>query len=163
MRKIKVEKLTKDAFAPYGEYYAMDNPAGYALCGELHRFFPDRVTTYSSGKLSFSPIMVKKPEKMEIKQAEYHTTTAELILPLNDDMILHVAEPSAGVPIPEYTKAFLVPKNTLVKMNACVWHLAPLPVNENELCAMIVLPECTYINDCTVVDLTPDEQFLIEI
>ena len=45
MRKIKVEKLTKDAFAPYGEYYAMDNPAGYALCGELHRFFPDRVTT----------------------------------------------------------------------------------------------------------------------
>ncbi len=163
MRKIKVEKLTKDAFAPYGEYYAMDNPTGYALCGELHRFFPDRVTTYSSGKLSFSPIMVKKPEKMEIKQAEYHTTTAELILPLNDDMILHVAEPSAGVPIPEYTKAFLVPKNTLVKMNACVWHLAPLPVNENELCAMIVLPECTYINDCTVVDLTPDEQFLIEI
>lgn len=163
MRKIKVEKLTKDAFAPYGEYYAMDNPAGYALCGELHRFFPDRVTTYSSGKLSFSPIVVKKPEKMEIKQAEYHTTTAELILPLNDDMIIHVAEPSAGVPIPEYTKAFLVPKNTLVKMNACVWHLAPLPAHENELCAMIVLPECTYINDCTVVDLTPDEQFLIEI
>ena len=162
MRKIKVEALTKEAFAPFGAYYNMENPDGYPLSGELHRFFPDRVTTYSSGKLSFSPILVKKPEEMKITAAEYHTTTAELILPLNDDMIIHVAEPSAGVPIPQHTKAFLVPKNTLVKMNACVWHLAPLPANCDELCAMIVLPECTYINDCIVVDLKEDEQFVIE-
>ena len=162
MRKIKVENLTKEAFAPYGEYYKMDAPTGYPLTGEIHRFFPDRVTTYSSGKLSFSPILVKKPEVMKITAAEYHTTTAELILPLHDDMIIHVAEPSAGVPIPQYTKAFLVPKNTLVKMNACVWHLAPLPANCDELCAMIILPECTYINDCIVVDLKEDEQFIIE-
>jgi ureidoglycolate lyase len=77
-------------------------------------------------------------------------------------MILHVAQPSAGAPIPEQTKAFLVPKHTLIKMNACVWHLAPLPANEAELTALIVLPECTYMNDCKVVDLKEDEQFLIE-
>lgn len=162
MRKIKVEKLTKDAFAPFGLYYDMENPEGYPLSGELHRFFPDRLTAHHTTSVAFSPILVKRPEEMKITQVEYHTTTSEIILPLNDDMILHVAPPSAGKPLPEYTHAFLVPRHTLVKMNACVWHLAPLPANVDELAAMIVLPECTYMNDCTVVDLASDEQFVIE-
>ena len=162
MKTIKLEKLTKEAFAPFGCYYDMANPDGYALCGELHQFFPDRLTAYHDGQVAFSPILVKKPEVMKVTAIEYHTTTSEIIMPLNDDMVLHVAPPSAGKPLPEYTKAFIVPKNTIVKMNACVWHLAPLPLNETELCAMIVLPECTYMNDCTVVDLKEDEQFIIE-
>ena len=162
MRKIKVETLTKDAFAPFGLYYDMENPEGYPLSGELHRFFPDRLTAHHTTSVAFSPILVKRPEEMKITQVEYHTTTSEIILPLNDDMILHVAPPSAGKPLPEYTRAFLVPRHTLVKMNACVWHLAPLPANADELAAMIVLPECTYMNDCTVVDLASDEQFVIE-
>lgn len=163
MNTIKAQPLTKKAFAPYGEYYSMSNPDGYALCGEIHRFFPDRVLANECGNVGFSPILVKKPEKMLITQIEYHTTTSELILPLNDDMILHVAQPSAGKPITSETKAFIVPKNTLVKMNACVWHLAPLPRRKDELSAMIILPECTYINDCKVVDLKPEEQFVIEL
>jgi len=31
------------------------------------------------------------------------------------------------------------------------------------LTAMIILPECTYANDCTVVDLAEDEQFEIKM
>ena len=100
---------------------------------------------------------------MKITEIEYHTTTCEIIMPLNDDMILHVAPPSAGKPVPAHTRAFLVPKHTIIKMNACVWHLAPLPASAPELCAMIVLPECTYMNDCTVVPLSPEEQFVIEM
>lgn len=162
MRTIKVEALTKEAFAPYGQYYTMTSPEGYSLNGELHRFFPDRLTAYQGATVAFSPILVKKPEVMKITSVEYHTTTCEMIMPLNDDMILHVAPPSAGKPLPDHTRAFLVPKNTLIKMNACIWHLAPLPANAPELCAMIVLPECTYMNDCKVVDLAEDEQFVIE-
>ncbi len=162
MKKIKVEQLSKQAFAPFGAYYDMANPDGYALSGELHNFYPDRLTAYHDGQVGFSPITVKKPKQMKITQIEYHTTTCEIILPLSDDMILHVAPPSAGKPLPELTKAFIVPKNTLIKMNACVWHLAPLPANADSLTAMIILPECTYMNDCIVVDLKEDEQFIIE-
>ena len=162
MRNIKVEKLTREAFSPFGIYYEMQNPDGYALCGELHSFYPDRFTIPGcSGALAFSPILVKKPDEMLVTQVEYHTTTCEVIIPLNDDMILHVAPPSAGKPLPEYTKAFIVPKGTAVKLNTCVWHLAPLPANEKMLNAIIVLPEATYMNDCTVVDLKCDEQFVI--
>ncbi len=164
MRVIKPQPLSKKAFAPYGEYYSIQKPDGYALQGEIHRFFPDRVlANISRANVGFSPILVKKPAQMLIKQVEYHTTTCELIMPLNDDMILHVAPPSAGKPVPEETVAFIVPKHTLIKMNACVWHLAPLPKTKEELAALIVLPECTYMNDCTVVDLTADEQFVIEL
>lgn len=82
-----------------------------------------------------------------------------MILPLNDDMILHVAPASAGTPVPHLVQAFLGPKNTLVMMNAAIWHLAPLPANSDELAAMIILPECTYSNDCTVVNLSDEQQF----
>ena len=44
MRKIKAKKLSKEAFAPFGAYYSMTEPEGKALCGELHAFYPDRVT-----------------------------------------------------------------------------------------------------------------------
>ena len=36
-----------------------------------------------------------------------------------------------------------------------------LTAQADELAAMIILPECTYANDCTVVDLTPEQQFEI--
>ena len=161
MRQIKVEALTCEAFAPFGQFYTMAQPQGYALCGQLHQFFPDRLTADSNHRVGYSPILVNKPEKMVITQQEYHTTTWEMILPMNDDMILHVAPASAGAPVGHLSRAFLVPKHTLVKMNAAIWHLAPLPANADELAAMIILPECTYANDCTVVDLTPEQQFEI--
>lgn len=161
MRQVKVEALTHEAFAPYGQFYTMDAPKGYALCGEIHQFFPDRLTADSQHRVGYSSILVKKPDKMIITAVEYHTTTWEMIMPLNDDMILHVAPASAGTPVTDLTKAFLVPKNTLIKMNAAIWHLAPLPAKKDELVAMIILPECTYANDCTVVNLTEEQKFEI--
>ena len=161
MKTIKAIPLTREEFAPFGQFYTMDKPEGYALCGELHAFYPDRVTADSNHRLGFSPIVVKKPEKMIITQQEYHTTTWEMIMPLDDDMILHVAPASAGAVVTDLAKAFIVPKNTLIKMNAAIWHLAPLPANNDKLTAMIILPECTYANDCTVVDLAEEEQFEI--
>ena len=161
MRTLKAEPLTHEAFAPFGQFYPMEAPTGYALCGELHQFFPDRLTADSGHRVGYSPILVKKPEKMLITQQEYHTTTWEMILPMDDDMILHVAPASAGTPVNHLAKAFLVPKHTLVKMNAAIWHLAPLPATQEQLAAMIILPECTYANDCTVVDLPEDQIFEI--
>ena len=161
MRTIKAVPISYENFAPFGQFYTMDAPKGHALCGELHQFFPDRLTADSNHRVGYSPILVKKPEKMVITQQEYHTTTWEMIMPLDDDMILHVAPASAGVPVADQAQAFIVPKHTLVKMNAAIWHLAPLPTNKEQLTALIILPECTYANDCTVVDLTAEQQFEI--
>ena len=161
MRQIKIEKLTAEAFAPFGRFYNMDDPDGYALEGAIHKFYPDRIRDAYTGHVGFSAIRVRKPEKMIIDSVEYHTTTSEIILPLNGDMILHVAPASAGTPVTHLTKAFLVPKGTMVQLNAAIWHLCPLPAEVDELHALIILPECTYANDCPVVQLAADQQFEI--
>ena len=161
MKTVKAQAITHEEFAPFGQFYTMDKPEGYALCGEIHKFFPDRLLADSNHRLGYSPIVVRKPEKMVITQQEYHTTTWEMILPLDDDMILHCAPASGGAVVTDHVKAFIVPKHTLVKINAAIWHLAPLPAKGDALTAMIILPECTYANDCTVVDLAEDEQFEI--
>lgn len=163
MREIKAKDITRENFAPYGVYYDMQKPEGYALEGELHRFFPDRISESYTTRVGFSPILVKKPQQMRIDAVEYHTTTPEMILPLNDDMIIHVAPASGSVPVLQYTEAFVVPRGTLVKIHAAIWHLAPMPVNKKELQAIIVLPECTYANDCTVVELKEADQFVIKM
>ena len=159
MKQLKIQPLSRDAFAQFGEFYDMANPDGYPLCGAIHKFYPDRLTTSCQGRLAFSPLVVKKPEKMVITQQEYHTTTEELLLPIDDDIILHVAPASCGAVVTDCAKAFLVPKNTLVKLKTAVWHLAPLPANNDAVTVLIILPECTYANDCTVVDLKENEQF----
>ena len=161
MKTIHAVPITHENFAPFGQFYPMNRPEGYALSGEIHKFYPDRLTLDSTHRIGCSPIVVKKPETMRITQQEYHTTTWEAILPLDDDMIIHCAPASGGAVVTDLAQAFLVPKNTLVKINAAVWHLAPLPANKEQLTAMILLPECTYANDCTVVDLTPEQQFTI--
>lgn len=160
MREVKATPITAENFAPYGSFCKMEEPTGYALQGAIHKFYPDRVTGTCVGTMAFSPIHVQKDERI-IKTAEYHTTTWEGIIPLNDDMIVHVAPASGGTPVPELAEAFIIPKGCMVKINAAIWHLCPLPVNEDVLHAIIVLPECIYANDCTVVDMEEKDWFQI--
>ncbi len=106
---------------------------------------------------------VSKPEKYIVEELEYHKTTWEMFMPLNDDAVLHVAPKSGGDVVTELTEAFIVPKGTMVKLDAAVWHLAAMPVNVEELQSLIVLPEGTYMNDCTKVALNDEQKFEIVI
>ena len=117
MKEITAVKINPTDFAPFGTYCSMTEPKGYPLQGEIHKFYPDRISGTCMGSMGFSPISVRKDERI-VKMAEYHTTTWEGIVALDDDMIIHVAPASAGTPVPELTKAFLVPKGCMVKINA---------------------------------------------
>ena len=140
MREVKAVKINAADFAPYGTFCSMTEPEGYPLEGEIHKFYPDRISGTCVGTMAFSPIEVRKDERI-VKMAEYHTTTWEGIVALDDDI--------------------LVPKGCMVKINAAIWHLCPLPANNEVLHAMIVLPECTYANDCTVVEFEEKDWFKI--
>ena len=110
--------------------------------------------------VAFSPLVMDKPEKMIVSEVEYHNTTGEGILPLDDDVVMHVAPPSKE-PVPELTEAFIVPKGTIVKSNTGGWHMGGLPIHQDQVHVLIVLPERIYKNDCTVV--TYPEESQIEI
>lgn len=160
MNKIKARPITTESFAPYGSFISILKPAG----NHLGDFYHDQVILPVSGSMpiAFSPLVIQKPEKMIVTAAEYHNTTGEGIVVMDDDAVIHVAPPS-NQPIPELTEAFIVPKGTLVKLNTGVWHMGAIPVHESELHVLIILPERIYKNDCTVVEYDPKQQFEIEI
>ena len=158
MRQIKAQKLTHEAFSKYGTFYDLVHPTGNALGA----FFNDKVTLPVGGEVpvAFSSLEMEKPEKMIVDAAEFHNYTGEVLLPLDDDVVIHVAPPTKE-PVPELTEAFIVPKGTVAKLNTGVWHLAPLPINEAKAHILIVLPERIYANDCTVVDYKEEDQIEI--
>ena len=158
MRKIKAVPISVEGFAPYGSYTSILNPKG----NQLGDFYPDQVTLPVSGDMSvaFSPLVMRKPDKMIVSAAEFHTTTGEAILILDDDAVFHVAPPGKAA-VPQLTKAFVVPKGTLVKLNVGVWHLGPLPVHNDIMHVLIVLPERIYADDCTVVEYALEDQMEI--
>ncbi len=165
MHKIKAQPLTAEAFSPFGSFTSVLEPKGPSLSGELHTFYRDSSKFYYQGDLplGLSPIAVKKPDKMVIKCVEYHNTTCEAILALNDDFLLHVAPANGGTPEPENTKVFVVPKGVIVTMYPGVWHLCPLPKSEPILHALIMLPERAYVNDFSIRDFKEEDYFEIEL
>lgn len=165
MRKIKVQPLTVEKFRPYGSFVNMLRPEGNCFAGEESLFYPDPVMLAVSGKeqIAFSPMVVKKPERMIVRASEYHNWTGEGICFLDDDAVLHVAPPSKHQITPEKTEAFYVPKGTLVKLNTGVWHFPPYPVHREELHVMIVMPERVYGNDCVICEFPEEDYIEIEL
>ena len=159
MKTIKAVPITHENFRPYGSFSNMLDPEGTCFPGDA-TFYPDQAALYlpDGRPVTFSPLTVKKPERMIVSQAEYHNYTGEGVFVIDDDAIIHVAPPSNHVIVPEKTEAFIVPRGTLVKLNAGVWHLAALPVHNDLLHVMIILPERVYANDCVVCDYPEDRQ-----
>ena len=164
MRKIKAVPITNENFRPYGTFASFLNPTGNCFPGDA-TFYPDQVELNIQGgkPVTFSPLTVKKPEKMIVSMAEYHNFTGEGVFVIDDDAIIHVAPPSNCKIVPEKTEAFIVPKGTLVKLNTGVWHLAALPVHNDLLHVMIILPERVYANDCIVCEYPEDQWIEIEL
>ena len=82
MRTISVEALTHEAFAPFGQFYPMEQPEGYAPCGELHRFFPDRLNADSTHRLTKPQLFsanttcfIKKSFKLRRHRAKIYRRT----------------------------------------------------------------------------------------
>ena len=97
MRTIKARPITAENFSYYGQFTDLQNPEGYSL-GD---FYHDRVKMNVAGNhaIAFSPLVVHKTDPMVVSQAEYHNTTQEGILCLDDDVVIHVAPPSKE-PVP---------------------------------------------------------------
>lgn len=162
-RTIKAKPLTHENFATYGTFASITDPQGFCFAGELHKFYPDRVIFPFPESMALSPLTVKKPEKILITQMESHNTTQEGMICLNADVVMHVAPPTANAPNTEQAEAFIVPKGTVVQIKTGVWHLAAIPIDQPMAQIMILLPERIYANDCLVVDLEEEDQFVIEL
>lgn len=162
MRKLTVKKLDREAFRPYGDFVSLLRPAEFY--GDAPSVFtPDmlQLPLAQHDLASFSICRVAQRPNV-VDTSEYHSVAWEGNLPLDGDVVLHLAPANRGKIDADAFEAFLVPKGTLVILKPGVWHFAPYAV-EGEVSTLVVLPERTYANDCVVVKHAEDEKFEIEM
>jgi len=165
MKTIKVKELNRDDFALFGEFAAMIGPHEYHFGDSPVRFYRDILQMHVSGRAmpSFSVCRAEK-RPLIIEKAEYHSETGEGILPLDGDVVIHVAPATRPDIVPhEEFAAFRVPQGTMAVLKPGVWHHAPFPLEKDIVNTLIVLPERTYANDCRVVELEGDDRAEIKV
>lgn len=162
MKEIRIRELSQGSFAQYGSYAQMVEPEGPRLGQKPCEFFRDRgVLALNTASVAFSVTRVcRRP--LVIADMEYHSHTGEAILPLDGDIIIHIAyaTPKDIVPL-DSIEAFLVPQGTLVILRPGVWHSGPFCVNAEHVNILVALPERTYANDCTVFKIPEEQQLKI--
>lgn len=159
MKSINVTTLTEESFRPYGEFARLINPDGHCIGSNPIEFYRDMVSV-KLDRQTCANIGVNRVEQRppKINVSEYHNFTAEGLLPLDGDVLIHVGEAThTGQPNYEELKVFYVPKGTFVALNPGVWHHASYTVNTPYVNVLILLPERTYMNDCHVVEYPADE------
>jgi ureidoglycolate lyase len=166
MRTVRTEALSAAAFLPFGNYANCFDPQGEYIGGEPIWFFRDLVqqSLGSATNASFSTCRVV-PRPLVVTTLECHSFTGEVLLPLDEDVVIYVAPatpPAAPVPL-DRLRAFDVPRGTLVALRPGVWHHAPLVRGTHPANVLVVLPERAYANDCSVVELAPDERVQITL
>jgi len=165
MRTVGIRELTVEEFLPYGTYANLIDPTSEKLGSPPIEFFRDIVQQDlgAAGSASFSTCRVEKRE-MVVDVTEYHTQTAEGILPIDNDILIHAAPATlcdGCVPIDKIV-VFRIPKGIMVVIRPGVWHHAPFTVNDQAANVLIVLPERTYANDCEVFELKAEDRIQIE-
>lgn len=162
MHTLKIQPLTLEAFVRYGTFADLIDPKGdiTGTPGSVIEFYRDLAAiTTQSDVIGISVTKVSRRPMVAMK-AEYHDLCSEAIVPLNDDVVIHIAPASPHGVVPyEKFEAFLVPKNTLVVLRPGVWHHAPFALTQDSVSVLVLLPERTYARDCSVA-LFPEDQYM---
>lgn len=164
-QRVVVEELTPRSFSPFGAFIDLVVPNTESIGERPVTFFRDMAQLNLGGttQASFSICQVEERPAV-VDKTEFHSHCGEAILPLDGDVLIHVAPATPGNKVPvEKIKIFRVRRGTLVILKPGVWHHAPFFLkgeDENflEINVLIVLPERTYTNDCQVVDLDKSQQ-----
>lgn len=164
MRTLKVQQLSLEKFAKYGSYAQMLSPTGNFIGKNPVEFYRDMVVATLPGGTSGVSVTKVYPRDLVIGIAEYHDHTGEIMMPLDGDVLIHVApaSPHGVVPYDEF-EVFRVPMGTSVVLRPGVWHHAPFCIADKPVNNLVILPERTYANDCTAIDFPPDQRFCIEM
>ena len=162
MRKVQVQELSLENFQTYGAFTRLINPKNFKFGEPPIEFYRDmQELNLGVTAASFSICKVHK-RAMVLDKSEFHSRSGEGILPLDGDILIHCGPATRPGAFPsELIEIFRVPKLTLVSLKPGVWHHAPFAHKCDSVHVLIVLPERTYANDCTVLELTDEKKIEI--
>jgi ureidoglycolate lyase len=166
MKTLKVDPLSLENFQEFGVYCDMLNPASEKLGAPPIEFFRDMLpqTLGNCGIVSYSNCRIT-PRDPVIDVSECHSRTAEMLMPLDADVLMAFAPasfPDTGFPA-DSARVFLIPKGTMVVIKAGTWHHGPFCVGSAPANILVALPERTYANDCQTIHLEGADRLCIDV
>ena len=164
MNSIKLTPLTEENFRRYGTFVDLTDDAALAARSVFPAgFFADVVPLTFGGELppTVSVNSLRRTDNPVIRFIEFHYHTCEGILPLDCDVVLFVGLPDMGKLSTKYLQAFVIPKNTFVRLDPLIIHgsLFCLQETGHSLC---LLSGRTFANDFEA-KLLGDEAVAIEL
>jgi len=150
--EIKVQKLTAEAFAQYGQVINLSPAAEPTAGSDDFSYWKQQLVFDITGPAEIGVLKTKKHE-MIFDQIEQHTETPEILIGLGGGFIIPVAPPSDDVPDPEKIEAFEVSANQAIMMKTNCWHWLPNPADKDELTIMVLFKNNTSADDLVIKDL----------
>ena len=131
MKKIKVEMLTREAFAPFGEVLT---PEGRKDCGVpgSHTWFPDVVVREEPTCVNLMEVFRKE---FICQKFEAHNHTEETLFAMTGGILIPFAKP--GKFTEDEIHIFYIPKGVGISCRPGVWHWAPYTLEESVMCMVI--------------------------
>lgn len=161
--KLKPEALERESFRKLGDFEnLLELSDVYSGKKVDEGFFPDALRLDNDGQATSVSITKVCGKPKIIRNVEYHSRSCEGILPLDGDVYIFAA-PAFWYLKLEETRLFKVPKGTMVKLKPGVVHGAPISADGSPVNVMILLPERTYSNDCTFIELEEEKFMFPEI
>ncbi len=146
----KIEQITKEAFAAYGQVIDLPVQEDPTIAVPTVNFWKQQALLTAEGELEVGVLNVKKME-MVFDELENHFKTQTGLICLSGDWAIGVAMPGDSVPKAGEVKAFRIPKNQLVVLHEKCWHTAPYPVEHDES-LMLVICKKDFLDDDTVYE-----------
>lgn len=153
LKEIKTEKLTLENFRAFGSFSKMKDPdrRGNGIAGMAFYADLEVLELGNAHAAAFSTTRVTDQMKKVVIALEQHSRCGEGIMSLDHDMIVYFAPAGADVKqAVNELKAFRVPPNVMLTIRPGVWHCMPFPAEADTVNVLNVLPERTYVNDCSM-------------
>ncbi len=168
MRELRYRGLDPAAFAPYGSYAPLLEPdAGGRPAPRIGappiEFFRDVLQSGIGGDttVSFGVCRVTRRPPV-IDASEYHDGCCEALMPLDGDVLVHVAPAVPGGRFPaEQAEVFRVPRGTMVVLRPGVWHHGPFTLGAERVSCLVALPERLYARDCHGVEVPAEDRIRV--
>jgi len=163
MRALKIEPLTKAAFAPFGDVIETAGSDHFMINnGSTQRFhrLAEVQTATPDDKAIISIFRAQKLEMpLTIRMLERHPLGSQAFVPLKGKPFLIVVAPVGNVPVSNEVRAFITDGQQGVNYHLGVWHHPILTIEEKD--DFLVVDRSGGGNNCDEYFFADDQQWLL--
>jgi ureidoglycolate lyase len=163
MRALKIEPLTKAAFAPFGDVIETAGSDHFMINnGSTQRFhrLAEVQTAMPEDKAIISIFRAQKLEMpLAVRMLERHPLGSQAFVPLKGKPFLIVVAPVGDVPVADEVRAFITDGQQGVNYHLGVWHHPILTIEEED--DFLVVDRSGVGNNCDEYFFAEHQQLLL--